>query len=189
MRPDFTILQRAPEEEPVIFLDSAATSQKPRQVLEAMHDFYTTSYANVHRGVYSLSERATEKFENARSKTARFINAPEDEYSIIFTRSTTESVNLVAYAWARQTLQPGDEIVVTEMEHHSNLIPWQEAAKHTGATLKYIPINENGHLNLDTLDSLLSQRTKMVAFIHQSNVLGTINPVEKIMLPRKMWAR
>src|SRR5207302_6208204 len=155
------------------------TSQKPRQVLDKLYDFYSTSYGNVHRGVYTLSERATAEFEGAREKVARFVNAPSAR-EIIFTRSATEALNLVAYAWGLDNLGPGDVVVITELEHHSNFVPWQFIAKRTGATFAHIPIDDLGELQLDTLDEIAGRgNVKVVANNLVSNTLGTINPVEK----------
>ncbi len=177
---DFPILSSTNRGKPLIYLDSAATTQKPKQVIEAIESYYQTSNANVHRGIYELSERATDAYEKVRSTIADFINA-KDKRSIIFTSGTTESINLVAYAWGRQHLKPGNEILISEMEHHSNIIPWQLIAKDTGATLRYIPILENGQLDLSSPEKYFTKNTKIVSIIHQSNVFGTINPIKDII--------
>ncbi len=176
IRSDFPIFA----DKSLVYLDSAATTQKPKQVIDAVSDFYSNNYANVHRGIYELSMKATEAFESARQKAANFINA-SDWRSIVFTGGTTESINLVAYSWARNNLNNGDEILITEMEHHSNIVPWQLIAKDTGAKLKYIPINMDGTLDLNNIDNLITNRTKLVSVIHQSNVFGTINPIKNII--------
>ncbi|NIA28561.1 MAG: SufS family cysteine desulfurase [Actinobacteria bacterium] len=169
-----------PENEGLIYLDSAATSQRPREVLTACKNFYEKINANTHRGAYKIAERATAAFEAAREKTAKFVGAGRTE-EIIFVRNTTEAINFVAYGWARKFIGTEDEILVTEMEHHSNLIPWQITAQKTGARLRFFKMNENGILPLDQLDSLLSRKTKLVAVTHVSNVLGTVNPVKEII--------
>ncbi len=179
LRVDFPIFATR-DGRPVVFLDSAASSQKPRQVLEAMNAIYTSAYANVHRGVYQLSEAATAAYEAAREKVARFINAPAAD-TIVFTRNATESLNLIAYAYARTNLREGDEIVLTELEHHANFVPWTVLAKERGVKLKFIPITEQGYLNLDALDELLTSRVKLVSFAHVSNVLGVINDAHAIV--------
>ncbi|MFQ6674071.1 MAG: aminotransferase class V-fold PLP-dependent enzyme [Fidelibacterota bacterium] len=180
VRDDFPILKQRIRGRPLIYLDSAATSQKPRQVVGKINEFYETANANVHRAIYELGEKATDEYEQARRKVAEFIHA-EEPRSIVFTRGTTEAINLVAYAWGRHRLGPGDEILITEMEHHSNIIPWQLAARDTGATLRYIPIHTDGTLDLSQgVDTYFTHRTRLVAVIHQSNVFGTVNPVEQI---------
>ncbi|NOZ74012.1 MAG: cysteine desulfurase [FCB group bacterium] len=178
-RQDFPFF-RAPEAPNRIYLDSAATTQKPQVVLDRLLQYYTKENANVHRGLYDLSSRATESYEAVRNTVARFLNVP-DSRSVIFTRGATESINLVAYAWGRHQLRAGDEILVTEMEHHSNLIPWQETARVTGARLRFLPVADDGTLDLTDLDHLLTPRTKLLACVHQSNVLGTINPVRDLI--------
>jgi cysteine desulfurase/selenocysteine lyase len=175
VRRDFPILQ-LPIERPVAFLDSASSSQKPEAVIAAQAAFYRTTNANVHRGVYQLSEQATYEFERARGRVASFINA-NSAREVIFTRNTTEAINLVAQSWGGSNLHPGDVILLSQMEHHSNIVPWQLLAKRTGATLRAIPIDRAGRLVLDDLDTLL-QGVKLVAVTHVSNVLGTINPVQ-----------
>src|SRR3972149_3926251 len=171
IRADFPILSQDVHGKPLAFLDSAASSQKPSVVIDAMSTYYRTTHANVHRGVYTLSERATEMYEGARKKVARFIGAKSSR-EIIFTRNATESINLVARAWGRANLKPGDEILLTELEHHSNLVPWQLIAKETGAKVRYIPVDGQGILQLDALGALLNERTKIVAFTQMSNLLG-----------------
>src|SRR5947207_6407039 len=185
LRADFPIFEELIHGKPLSYLDSAVTSQKPRQVLDAMRTFYETSNANVHRGVYTLSERATAEFEQAREKVATFVNAPSPS-EIIFTRQATEALNLVAYAWGLNNLGPGDLAVVTELEHHSNFVPWQYIAKRTGAGLRMIHVNDEGELDLTGLEDLARDGdVKVVAVNLVSNALGTINPVEKL----SEWAR
>ncbi len=180
VRADFPYLEERVPGKPVAFLDSAASTQKPRQVLDAMRDFYEHRYANVHRGVYRLAERATEGYEGARDKVREFVNAPAAR-EIVFTRSATEAINLVAYAWGLDNLGPGDVVVVTELEHHSNFVPWQFVANRTGAAFRHIPIDDAGELQLDSLDGLArSGNVKVVANNLVSNSLGTVNPVEKL---------
>ena len=180
LRADFPVFDELVNGKPVAFLDSAASAQKPRQVLDAMRDFYEHSYANVHRGVYRLAERATTGYETARRKVAGFVNAPS-ERELIFTRSATESLNLVAYAWGLDNLGPGDVVVVTELEHHSSFVPWQYVAHRTGAAFRAIPIDHNGELDLDALDAVENEGTvKVVACNLVSNTLGTVNPVVKL---------
>jgi cysteine desulfurase / selenocysteine lyase len=180
LRADFPIFDQLVNGKPLSYLDSAVTAQKPRQVLDKLRWFYETSYANVHRGVYTLSERSTAEYEGAREKVARFVNAPS-EREIIFLRGATEGLNLVAYAWGLDNLGPGDVVLVTELEHHSNFVPWQYIAQRTGAAFRAIPLDENGELQLDSLDEVAgSERVKVVANNLVSNALGTINPVEKL---------
>jgi cysteine desulfurase / selenocysteine lyase len=180
LRADFPIFEQQIHGKPLAYLDSAVTSQKPRQVLDAMRTFYETANANVHRGVYLLSERATAEFEQAREKVARFVNAPAAR-EIIFTRQATEALNLVAYAWGLNNLGPGDLVVVTELEHHSNFVPWQYIAKRRGAALRMIHVNDEGELDLADLDEIGKDGSvKVVATNLVSNALGTINPVEKL---------
>jgi cysteine desulfurase/selenocysteine lyase len=179
IREDFPILKRQVHGKPLIYLDNAATSQKPRQVIQALVDYYEGYNANIHRAVHALGEEATTAYEDAREKTRAFINAPTTE-SVIFTRNTTESINLVAYSWGRANIHEGDEILLTQMEHHSNLIPWQQVAKEKDATIRYVPVTDEGTLELNGLENLFDARTKMMALPHVSNSLGTINPVEKI---------
>lgn len=180
LRLDFPILSRKIHGKPLVYLDNAATTQKPMSVIMAMTAYYERTNANVHRGVHTLSQEATSLMEQSRDKVAAFIGAP-DPATVIFTRNATESINLVAYAWARKNLKPGDEILLTEMEHHSNLIPWQMAAQATGGVLRFIPVTGwDGLLDLSRLDGLLTTRTKLLAVTHMSNVLGTINPVTEL---------
>jgi cysteine desulfurase / selenocysteine lyase len=180
LRADFPIFEQAFHGKPLAFLDSAASSQKPRQMLEAMTRFYETSYANVHRGVYQLAERATEALEGAREKACRLINAPEAR-ELVFTRNATESLNLVAYAWGLSNLGPGDLVVVTELEHHSNFVPWQYIAGRTGAGFRMVPLDAQGELRLDALEEIGRDGTvKVVATNLVSNSLGTVNDVAKV---------
>ena len=176
IRSDFPILRRRVHDRPLVYLDSAATSQKPRQVIEALVRYYECSNANVHRGVHTLAEEATEQYEGARRKAARFIGASGPD-EIIFTRNTTEGINLVALSWGRANVRAGDEILVTEMEHHSNLVPWQMLAQASGASLRFARVLPDGTLDLDQVERLIGPRTRLVAMTHMSNVLGTINPV------------
>jgi cysteine desulfurase / selenocysteine lyase len=175
----FPILHQDINGHPLVYLDSAATSQKPISVIEAVKRYYEHDNANVHRGVHTLGSRATDAYEGARDKVARFINAKSSE-EIIFTRGTTSAINLVASSYARSVCKEGDEIVITPMEHHSNLIPWQQVAKATGATLKYIPLQADGSVNLEDVKKTITAKTKMVAITYVSNVLGVINPVKEI---------
>ncbi len=180
IRADFPILHQQVHDKPLIYLDSTATSQKPRQVIEAMARYYQEDNANVHRGIHSLAERATASYEGARLKVARFINAPSPK-EIVFVRNTTEAINLVANAWGRAHLKPGDEVLITQMEHHSNIVPWQLVTQATGATLRYVPITKQGELDFHALDQLLTKRTKIFAFTAMSNVLGAINPIAEMV--------
>jgi cysteine desulfurase / selenocysteine lyase len=180
VRADFPIFEQEIHGKPLAYLDSAASSQKPRRVLEAMNHLYETSYANIHRGVYDLGERATEAYEGAREKARAFINA-ESTREVIFTRNVTAALNLVAYAWGFDNLGPGDAVLVTEMEHHSNFVPWQYMAKRTGAEFLVLPVDHDGELQLDELDSLASRaRIKVVASTYVSNSLGTVTPIERL---------
>jgi cysteine desulfurase/selenocysteine lyase len=180
LRAEFPILQQEINGKPLAYLDSAVTAQKPRQMLEAMTQFYETSYGNVHRGVYALAERSTEAFEGARDRIAKFVNAPSSR-ELIFTRNATESLNLVAYAYGLARLGPGDVVVVTELEHHSNFVPWQYVAKRTGASFRMVRLTDIGELDLDGLDELTRDGDlKVVAANLVSNALGTVNPVEKL---------
>lgn len=176
LRREFPILQQQVNGKPLAFLDSGASSQKPRCVIEALDDYYRRYNANVHRGVYKLSEEATFAYERARGKVARFIGA-SNKREVIFTRNSTEAINLVAYAWGGANIHAGDRILLTIMEHHSNIVPWQMLAQRTGAKLDYIGIDAEGRLRLDELDQKLTPGVKLLAVTHQSNVLGTINPV------------
>ncbi|GIV68983.1 cysteine desulfurase [Caldilinea sp.] len=181
LRSDFPILQRVlPNGRPLVYLDNAASSQKPECVIRAIDDYYRRYNANVHRGVHTLSEEATAAFEEAREKVAKFINAPSAR-QIVFTRGATEAINLVAYSWGRANLGPGDEVLITEMEHHANIVPWQIVQEQLGFTLRYVPITPQGLLDLDSLPELLTERTKLFCFVHASNVVGTINPVRELV--------
>jgi cysteine desulfurase/selenocysteine lyase len=179
IRKQFPILQQTINGKPLVYLDSAASAQRPVQVIEAIKRYYEHDHANVHRGVHTLGARATAAYENAREKVARFLGAASAE-EIIFTRGTTSALNLVAASYARSVCGPDDEIVITPMEHHSNLIPWQQAAKATGATLKTIPLQPDGSISLADAEKAITARTKVVAVTHVSNVLGVINPVEEL---------
>jgi cysteine desulfurase/selenocysteine lyase len=177
IRQDFPILSRRIHGQRLVYLDNASSTQKPRQVIEALTRFYETSNANIHRGIHTLTEEASAAYEGMRGKVARFFNAGSDE-EIVFTRNTTEAINLVAAAWGRGNLRPGDAIVISEMEHHSNIVPWQLIAQATGATIRAIPLRLDGTLDLDAARQMIGARdVKMVAVSHMSNVLGTINPV------------
>jgi cysteine desulfurase/selenocysteine lyase len=178
IRADFPILDRRIGDNPLVYLDSAATSQKPRVVVDAIDAYYATSNANVHRGVHTLGNDATDAFEHARVRVAEFIDAPPE--GLVFVRNTTEAINLVASSYATQLLEPGDRIVVTVMEHHSNLVPWQLAAERRGLTLAALDIDADGRLDLSNLDELLAAPTRLVAIGHQSNVLGTVNDIKRI---------
>jgi cysteine desulfurase/selenocysteine lyase len=180
VRSDFPILHQEVNGKPLIYLDSAATSQKPLAVLNTLRNYYERDNANVHRGAHSLSVRATEAYEGARDKVARFVNAASSE-EIVFTRNATEAINLVAYSWGLNHLKAGDEIILSVMEHHSNLVPWQIIAQKTGAAIKYVGLTDKEELDLEQFNSLLSDKTKLVAIVHVSNTLGCINPVEKIV--------
>ncbi len=179
LRADFPILDQEVFGHRLVYLDSAATSQKPRAVIEAVDAYYRHDNANVHRGIYQLSERATAAYEGARAKVARLIGAPDPE-TIVWTRNATEAINLVAYSWGRRNIGRGDVIVLTEMEHHANLVPWQILAQEKDADLEFIPITDDGILRQDVFDVLLRLKPKLVAFTHVSNTLGTINPVEEM---------
>jgi len=181
IRKDFPILQRETSPGiPLVYLDSTATSQKPLSVIEAMDNYYRHSNANIHRGVHTLAEEATTMYEQARVKIAKFINA-KSAHQIIYTRNTTESINLVAYTWARANLKSGDLVILTEMEHHSNLVPWHMLQAERGIELDFIPVTEVGLLDLDVYRKLLARGPKLVSFTHMSNVLGTINPAAEII--------
>jgi cysteine desulfurase/selenocysteine lyase len=179
IRGDFPILAQQINGHPLVYLDSAATTQKPRQVIDALVRYYATSNANIHRGIHTLGQRATDQYEGARVTTARHIGSHTPE-QIVFTRNTTESINLVAHGWGNAQVNAGDEIVLTEMEHHSNIVPWQMLAARSGATLRYAGVTADGHLDMESLRSAIGRRTKLVAVTHVSNVLGTINPVSEI---------
>ena len=179
IRRDFPILDQIVDGRPLVYLDNAASSQKPRQVIEAISRYYLRDHANVHRGVHELARRATEAYENSRTRVARWVNAA-DAHEIVWTRGTSEALNLVAFSLGQARVGPGDEIVISEMEHHSNLVPWQLLAARSGARLRYVGLTEDGHLDLDQLAGLLGRRTRAVSLPHVSNALGTINPVRDI---------
>ena len=180
-RPDFPILsQTVRPGVPLVYLDNAATSQRPREVIQAIVDTYERHYANVHRGIHWLADQATDLYENARESVERFINAPSRE-EVIFTSGTTAGINLVARSWGDANVRPGDEVLLTQMEHHSNLVPWHQLADRTGAVVRHVPITEDGRLDLAAFDRLLNRRTRLVAVTALSNVLGTINPVAEII--------
>lgn len=180
VRRQFPILNRKVKENALVYFDNAATSQKPQAVIDALVHYYSFYNANIHRGIHTLAEEATAAFEASRNGAQQFINASSRE-EIIFTRGTTEGINLVASTWGRQNIKRGDEIIVSNMEHHSNIVPWQVLCEEKGATLKVIPLNEDGELLMDEYEKLLSPKTKLVAIVHASNALGTVNPVKKII--------
>jgi cysteine desulfurase/selenocysteine lyase len=180
IRADFPILHQQVNGQPLVYLDNAATTQKPNAVIDAISDYYRNDNSNVHRGAHALADRATVKFEAAREKVAQFLNAPAAK-QIIWTRGTTESINLVAASWGKANLQQGDRILVSAMEHHSNIVPWQLIAQVTGSKVEAIPVDANGSINLPAFESMLDARVKMVAVGHVSNAMGTINPIEKII--------
>ena len=177
---DFPILQREINQNKLIYFDNAATTQKPSQVISTITDFYNNTNSNIHRGVHTLSMESTYLYDQSKDKVAEFINSPDSD-SIIFTRGTTESINLVAETWGRSNLNESSEIVITELEHHSNIVPWQELIKETKSKLKYIPINQDGTLNFEDLDQIINSNTKLVSVTHVSNGIGTINDVKKII--------
>jgi len=179
VRADFPILQRTVHGKPLVYLDSAASAQRPLAVIDAVGDFYRKHNANIHRGVHTLSQEATDDHEQARIKVAGFINAPKEQ-ECVFTRGTTESINLVAYSFLRPRLQAGDEILISWMEHHSNIVPWQLLCEETGAVLKVVPMNQRGELEMDALEEMLNERVKLLAIVQISNALGTVNPVADI---------
>jgi cysteine desulfurase / selenocysteine lyase len=180
VRHDFPILRERVHDKPLVYLDNAATTQKPQAVIDRLTTFYAHENANVHRGVHLLSERATDAYEDARRTVCRFLNAA-DPREVVFVRGTTEAINLVAQSYGRSHVAPGDEIVITTMEHHSNIVPWQMLCEQTGARLRVVPITDAGELRLDAYEAALSERTKIVAVVHVSNALGTINPVAEIV--------
>jgi cysteine desulfurase/selenocysteine lyase len=181
VREDFPILRQTVRDgKPLAYLDNAATAQKPRAVIDAISRYYTQTNANVHRGLHELSERATAAYEGARATVRRTLGAAEDR-EILFVRGTTEGINLVAQAWARPRLKPGDEILITAMEHHSDIVPWQIVCGQTGAQLQVVPITDGGELDLAALDRLLGPKTRLLALAHVSNALGTVNPVKRIV--------
>lgn len=179
-REDFDILNQQIYKRPLVYLDNAATTQKPQVVIDALNNYYTQINSNIHRGVHYLSQKATDEFEIARESVRQFINAA-NAYEVIFTRGATDSINLVASSFGRTFLHEGDEILISEMEHHANIVPWQFLCEERGCVLKVIPIDDNGELILDKLNELLTSKTKIVAVSHVSNTLGTINPVKKVI--------
>jgi cysteine desulfurase / selenocysteine lyase len=180
VREDFPVLAQTVNGKPLVYLDNAATSQKPRSVIDRERTYYERHNANAHRGIYMLGEESTQLFEDARTRIAGFLGAA-DPRSLVFTRGTTESLNLVAHGWGRKYLRPGDEVLLTEMEHHSNIVPWQLCAKDTGATLRYIPLTDDGTLDLSGLGSLLTERTKLLSVTGMSNALGTVTPLQELV--------
>jgi len=179
-RQDFPILREKVQGKPLVYFDNAATSQKPQVVIDTVHEFLATYNSNIHRGVHQLSERGTEAYEQSRKKVQRFINAAESR-EVIFVRGTTEAINLVANSYGRQHIRAGDEIVISAMEHHSNIVPWQILCEQTGAVLRVVPISDAGEMLIDEYEKLLTSRTRLVAVVHVSNALGTINPVHEII--------
>jgi len=179
IRRDFPILQQQVNGHRLVYLDSAATTQKPRQVIDALVRYYETSNANIHRGIHTLAQRATDQYEDTRKKVACFMGA-RNAQDIVFTRNATEAINLVAYAWGDAFIGEGDEIVLTQMEHHSNIVPWQLLAHRTGAVLRFVDLQPDGTLDMDSFRALIGERTKLVSIVHMSNVLGTINPVAEL---------
>ena len=179
IRRDFPILQTSRAGKPLVYLDSASSAQKPRAVLDAVENCYATSYANVHRGIYELSEKATRAYESVRGLSGRFLNA-FDRREIVFTKNVTEAINLVAQSWGRAKIREGDEILVSEMEHHANIVPWQLLAEQVGASIRVAPITDLGEIDVDAFRQALSPRTKLVAIAHVSNTLGTINPIREL---------
>ncbi|MGF1448251.1 MAG: aminotransferase class V-fold PLP-dependent enzyme [Opitutales bacterium] len=185
IRADFPILQQTVQGRPLVYLDNAATAQKPRQVIDRLHRFYAEENANIHRGIHTLSAEATTAYEQARLTLGRLLNAP-DAREIIFVRNATEGINLIAESWGRTHLKPGDAILITAMEHHANIVPWQLIAERTGATLEVVPVTDSGEIDPAELEQRLTARTKLFAFVHVSNVLGTINPAaEWVALARE----
>jgi cysteine desulfurase/selenocysteine lyase len=180
VRADFPVLHQTVNGKPLVYLDNASTSQKPQAVIDSLVQYYSADNSNVHRGVHTLSQRATDHYEEARTKVRNFLNA-ESDHEIIYVRGTTEGINLVAHSFGRQNIGEGDEIIVTAMEHHSNIVPWQILCQEKGAYLKVIPINDHGELLMNEYEKLLSPRTKLVSIVHQSNALGTINPAKEII--------
>lgn len=180
LRADFPILAERVRDKPLVYLDNAATTQKPRVVIETLERYYSTLNANIHRGVHTLSEKATEAYEGARERMRAFLNAAHTR-EVVFVRGCTEAINLVAQSYARPRLGPGDEVLITEMEHHSNIVPWQMVCEQTGAALKVVPFDETGTLDLDAFERLLGPRTRLLAVVHVSNALGTVNPVERMI--------
>lgn len=180
LRSLFPVLERQVHDKPLVYLDNAATTQKPLAVINCLDNYYRRYNSNIHRGVHTLSEEATAAYESARERIARFINAPSDKQTI-YTRNATEAINVVVHSWGRANLGPGDEVLITEMEHHSNIVPWQILQEQLGFTLRYVPITDGGELDLSQLENLLTERTKLFAFVHVSNVLGTVNPAAELV--------
>ncbi len=180
VRQDFPVLGREVNGHPLVYLDNGASAQKPRQVIDRVAKYYTEEHANIHRGVHHLSQEATQAYEDARETVCRFINA-KHSYEVLYTKGTTDGINLVASSFGRKNLAQGDEIIISTMEHHSNIVPWQMICELTGATVKVIPINQAGELDMEVFSSMLNVRTRLVAVVHVSNALGTINPVEEII--------
>src|SRR5689334_14710345 len=180
VREDFPVLKQSIHGKPLVYLDSAATAQKPFAVIEAIRKFHEVDCANIHRGVHELSQRSTAAYEETRAKVRRFLHARSNE-ELIFVRGTTEGINLVSSSWGRKNVGVGDEVIISAMEHHSNIVPWQMLCEEKGATLRVIPMNERGELLLDEYQKLLNPRTRMVAFAHVSNALGTVNPVRQMI--------
>jgi len=180
IRKDFPILKQKVHGKPLVYLDNAASAPKPQSVIDAISRLYAEDYSNIHRGVYELSQRATKAYEDTRVKVRRFINA-RSENEIVFVRGTTEAINLVAYSFGQAYVKEGDEILITAMEHHSNIVPWQMLCKRAGARLQVAPIDKRGDLKLDELEKLMDPKTKLVAVTHVSNALGTVNPVKQIV--------
>src|ERR1700726_1540330 len=180
IRGDFPILATQVYGKPLVYLDNAASAQKPQAVLDRLHQAYTSQYANVHRGLHYLANEATEAYENAREKVAAFLNAKRKE-EIVFTRNATEAINLVAYTFGRERIKAGDEIVLSIMEHHSNIVPWHFLRERQGAVIKWAPVDDDGNLLLDEFEKLLTPRTRMVALTHMSNALGTVVPVKEVV--------
>jgi len=180
IRNQFPVLSREVKGKPLVYFDNAATTQKPQVVIDALVDYYSNYNANIHRGIHSLAEEATAAFEKTRDAVKQFINAPSRE-QVVFTRGATEGINLIAYSWGRQNIKAGDELIISAMEHHSNIVPWQMLCEEKGAVLKVIPFNEAGELRMDVFEQLLSPKTKLVSVVHVSNSLGTVNPVKQII--------
>ena len=180
IRAQFPALHQDVNGKPLVYLDNGATTQKPQCVIDALSEYYRLNNSNVHRGAHTLSDRATQQFEDARKTLQAFLNAAKAE-EIVWTRGTTESINIVAATWGRQNIKAGDEILVTGMEHHSNIVPWQMLCEHTGATLRPIPVKDNGELDMNAYADMLSDKVKLVSVVHVSNALGTINPVAEII--------
>src|SRR3989337_1514134 len=180
IRRQFPILNREIKGKPLVYFDNAATTQKPQVVIDALVNYYTGYNANIHRGIHTLAEEATAAFEATRDTVKEFINSPSRDL-VIFTRGTTEGINLVAQTWGRENIKAGDEIIISSMEHHSNIVPWYILCEEKGAVLKVIPVNEDGELLIDEFESLLSDKTKLVSIVHVSNALGTVNPVKKLI--------